>query len=171
MMKTKKWKKIKQRERERERGIGVRFGEVEEDRIDIRPEIQGCRTLLNSFYWVSHILLVFNPNITSQSEPLPLLQSFFLYHCFFLSLSLSFSATHHTQQSQLSIALQQRQLHTAPASPRRRTSKRAQNTHKIKQGGCKSTIFISLQLKSHWKLDLMLPQNTHTPPYPAKNIK
>jgi len=74
--------------RERERGIGVRFGEVEEDRIDIRPEIQGCRTLLNTFYSVSHFLLVFNPHITSQSEPLPLLQFFFFNLCFFLSLSL-----------------------------------------------------------------------------------
>jgi len=33
----------------KQRGIGVRFGEVEGDRIDIRPEIQGYRTVLNTF--------------------------------------------------------------------------------------------------------------------------
>lgn len=44
----------------------MRFDEVEGDRIDIRPEIQGDRTVLNTFYSVCGILLASKQQVTSQ---------------------------------------------------------------------------------------------------------
>ena len=83
------------------RRIGVRFGEIEGDRIDIRPEIQGDRTVQDS-------------KITSTNKSESLLLLHYSLSCYsFLSLSLSLP---HITPNRLSIAAA---ATTAPASASR----------------------------------------------------